>query len=301
MAANGLSVEFPARLAEQLERRFGRFSDRAAELAAQLLGPAVASADQLAIDRALEEIERILADEFPDDFFGEQSRSIGAAVDKRQGRAFFGALAVAAGVIILGGDDRPEQPKTIPRRALRGKPRAVLGVKLSANPSILADKFAAQNLSLIKTLRSGLLPALRDEVVRVQAGAFTPAEAADRLLKKWARQGLPVQEGNLAPQMRQIVHNQVSRLNTQITKERQTAAGIDSFLWISQRDGNVRPEHVALDNGEPLLWSVGDPSEGLPGEPPGCRCFPEAVIDPVAIVGGPGFVQLASAEVGLTL
>ena len=307
MAANGLKVEFPARLAEQLERRFGRCSDRAAELAAQILGPAVANADPFAIDNALIEIENTLADEFPDRFFDEQSRSIGASVDRRQGAAFFGALAAAAGVVILGGDDSPFQPQRVPgpasriRRGRGRKPKTVLGVKLSANPSILADKFAAQNATLVKTLRAELIPALRDEVVRVQAGAFTPAEAAERLAKKWAKQGVPVQEGNLAPQLRQIVHNQTSRLNTQITKDRQMAAGINSFLWISQRDGRVRPSHVALDNGEPLLWSVGDPSQGLPGEPAGCRCFAEAVVVPADVVNAPGFVTLASSQIELAL
>lgn len=308
MAANGLAVGFPTRLAEQLERRFGRFSDRAAELAIQILGPAVGDGDQLAIDRALEEIEKILAEEFPESFFDEQSRDVAASVDKRHAAVFFGAVAVAAGVVILGGDKSHAQPSRVPgpastRRAPpgpRGKPKRVLGVKLSANPAILADQFATQNVALIKTLSAEVIPALRDEIVRVQAGFFTPGEAAERLAKKWAKSGVPVQNGELAPQLRQIVHNQVSRLNTQITKDRQTAAGIDSFLWISQRDGRVRPSHEKLDeDAEPILWSVGDPDEGLPGEPPGCRCFAEAVVDPEAVANAPGFVTLASTEIQL--
>jgi len=321
LAANGLAVDFPKRLAEQLERRFGKFSDRAAELAIQILGPSITDPDPTAVEAALVEIEQLLDDEFPDRQFEEDSRAAGASVDRRHGIAFFGTLAAVAGVVILGSDKSATMPAAIPGpnsriRGGNGKPprrpklgpfrtpglprvpKTVLGVKLSANPAILVDKFASQNVALIKSLRPEIIPALRDEVVRSFSGAFTPEESAARLIAKWESKGVPIANGNLAPRVKQIVHNQVSRLNTQITRERQTSAGITRFRWISQRDSDVRPLHEELD-GQEFDWQTGAPGEGLPGEPPNCRCFAEAVVDPGAIANAPGFVQLANAEIGL--
>jgi hypothetical protein len=64
-------------------------------------------------------------------------------------------------------------------------------------------------------------------------------------------------------------------------KEVQTSMGITGYLWVSQRDGRVRPTHVQFDRasqgGKVWTWSRGTP-EGNPGDPYGCRCVAVPVI-----------------------
>jgi SPP1 gp7 family putative phage head morphogenesis protein len=69
-----------------------------------------------------------------------------------------------------------------------------------------------------------------------------------------------------------IARDAVLTLNSKITAERQTAAGIERYIWTTSNDERVRIEHQALEGTE-LTWeSGGDPEEGHPGEAPNCRC-----------------------------
>lgn len=65
----------------------------------------------------------------------------------------------------------------------------------------------------------------------------------------------------------------------------QTEAGVTSYKWMAQHDSVVRPEHVALDNGDTYDWD--DPpldadesssgEECHPGEDYNCRCVASPV------------------------
>lgn len=69
------------------------------------------------------------------------------------------------------------------------------------------------------------------------------------------------------------------------TALRQTEVGIIDFIWKTVRDDRVREEHELLE-GSIFSWaSGGDPSEGFPGEPYGCRCAAEG-IPPAGILKG---------------
>jgi hypothetical protein len=65
-------------------------------------------------------------------------------------------------------------------------------------------------------------------------------------------------------------------------KDVQTSMGITGYLWVSQRDGRVRPTHVQFDRasrgGKVWSWATGTP-EGNPGDPYGCRCVAVPVIN----------------------
>lgn len=92
----------------------------------------------------------------------------------------------------------------------------------------------------------------------------------DRLLKQLRR------ERDIAfRRTRRVTREGVMRANGQMNAARQEAAGIREYIWISQRDDRVRPEHVRLD-GKVRRWS----SSPRPGEPPGCRCFPIPNVKP---------------------
>lgn len=81
-----------------------------------------------------------------------------------------------------------------------------------------------------------------------------------------------------------IARDQVLTLNAQITRERQTAADIEKYVWTTSGDERVRDEHEALD-GEVFSWDEGDPEEGHPGEAINCRCVAFPVLPELEGVG----------------
>jgi SPP1 gp7 family putative phage head morphogenesis protein len=74
-----------------------------------------------------------------------------------------------------------------------------------------------------------------------------------------------------------LARDQVLKLNANITKERQTAAGITEYVWTTSNDERVREAHAELD-GETFSWDdppvtndAGDRNH--PGEDYQCRCI----------------------------
>lgn len=74
-----------------------------------------------------------------------------------------------------------------------------------------------------------------------------------------------------------IATDQTTKISGQLDRLRQEEAGVRRFKWRTSEDDRVREEHVAL-NGKIFPWRR-RPSEGLPGEPPRCRCKGQAVIE----------------------
>jgi len=71
----------------------------------------------------------------------------------------------------------------------------------------------------------------------------------------------------------------VAKLNGRFTQERQTDAGIDSYVWRTMEDERVRETHDAVD-GQTFPWSA-PPEEtdnNHPGEDYQCRCWAEPVL-----------------------
>lgn len=83
---------------------------------------------------------------------------------------------------------------------------------------------------------------------------------------------------------RLIARTEVSRAAVTLTQVRAQALGSQGYIWRSQDDGRVRPEHKAMD-GKYVRW---DDPPSFPSEPtlgpyhagcgPNCRCFPEPVL-----------------------
>jgi SPP1 gp7 family putative phage head morphogenesis protein len=81
-----------------------------------------------------------------------------------------------------------------------------------------------------------------------------------------------------------IARDQVSKLNADLTKHRQQAAGVTGYLWRTSLDERVRgnpagkypdarPSHWARE-GKPFKWN-NPPEDGHPGTPINCRCTAE--------------------------
>jgi len=73
-----------------------------------------------------------------------------------------------------------------------------------------------------------------------------------------------------------IARDQVSKLNGQLTMERQTDLGVESYIWRTVGDERVREEHDILD-GETFSWDS-PPEPGHPGEDYQCRCWAEPIL-----------------------
>lgn len=74
-----------------------------------------------------------------------------------------------------------------------------------------------------------------------------------------------------------IARDQVSKLNGQLTEERQTDLGVESYIWRTVGDERVRDEHEQND-GETFEWSSPPPETGHPGEDYQCRCWAEPIL-----------------------
>lgn len=76
-----------------------------------------------------------------------------------------------------------------------------------------------------------------------------------------------------------IARDQVLTLHAKITRHRQRAAGINSYIWTTSLDERVREAHAELE-GEEFSWDEGgDPEEGHPGEAVNCRCVAFPVLE----------------------
>jgi SPP1 gp7 family putative phage head morphogenesis protein len=222
-----------------------------------------------------------------------------------------GALGLAAGLAIFGGRGPGVAPKPgrlpVPPAIFPSRPGVSVLVKVNTNPLLFVDTFANESVRHISTLRAGVVDGVRDSIVReVVLGEGDPEKLTRDLLNQWERDGVPSKiptrrltkaglpvEVNAEAHAALIARDQIGTLNMELSRERQTAAGITEFKWISRRDGRVRASHRDRDRGQSFTWENGANGE-FPGGPVNCRCRAQAVINPDAVREAAEFVPLAS-------
>ncbi len=197
-------------------------------------------------------------------------RRLAERVVKRRGSALSSTLdAVAANV------------STASKAAWARQAKAALGVDLSKiepNLTPTVERFRRENLDLITSMA-------RDKVERV-ARILDDAPNArvetirDRILE----------EGEVTKrQAALIARDQVLSLNAQVAQARHEAAGITQYVWRASGDGDVRPDHKALNGktfryDEPPVVNASEVRRGRaerrehPGQDYQCRCTAEPVI-----------------------
>lgn len=74
-----------------------------------------------------------------------------------------------------------------------------------------------------------------------------------------------------------IARDQIGKLNSNLTRFRQTSLGIDSYRWRTMLDPKVRDAHRVRE-GKLFRWDK-PPEGGAPGEDYNCRCYAEPVLD----------------------
>jgi len=74
-----------------------------------------------------------------------------------------------------------------------------------------------------------------------------------------------------------IARDQVSKLNGNLTKERQQDLGVDGYIWRTVGDERVRDTHEENDD-QFFTWDNPPAETGHPGEDIQCRCWAEPVL-----------------------
>lgn len=156
-------------------------------------------------------------------------------------------------------------------QSIRAQMRAVLEVDVFTNSPKTAAQSAAfvqENVALIKTIPARYFDDIEQMVLRRFRQGVRPeeleAEIQDRYGVSQSRAAL-------------IARDQVSKLNGELTRVRQTELGISRYIWRTSKDERVRETH-ADQEGNIYSWSD-PPATGHPGEDFQCRCHPEPVLD----------------------
>ena len=150
----------------------------------------------------------------------------------------------------------------------------VVGISIRDAAPDVADQinnFRAINVSRIKSLAG-------QELVEITKllDAREATGATSQVLQKSIRERFDVSRSKA----RLLARDQILTLNAQITRTRQTNAGIEEYIWTTSGDERVRPEHEERE-GKRFRWNT-PPEDGHPGEPIQCRCTPFPVLPELA-------------------
>jgi SPP1 gp7 family putative phage head morphogenesis protein len=158
--------------------------------------------------------------------------------------------------------------------------------------------YADRTTGHISALRDGVVDGVRDQVVReVVLGEGNPEELTRNLLRQWEREGVPSiietargYRARVESHAALVARDQIGTLQMELTRERQLAAGITHFKWVTRGDSRVRPSHQDRA-GKEYSWAEGANGQ-YPGGPINCRCHAQAVVKPPAIREASEFVPL---------
>lgn len=164
--------------------------------------------------------------------------------------------------------------------------KSVVGVEFYQREPWLNDllkSFSSENTSLIKSIPSQYLSELEGTLQRgIKSGERSETIAKEIRRKYEIRKTEPTKAAksgyrtvNLRARSKLIARDQVSKLNGQLTKNRQEGLGIEKYTWRTSLDERVRKSHADRE-GEVYSWN-NPPDDGHPGEPIQCRCYSEPV------------------------
>ena len=263
----------PARFPRGIERQFvaaNRDLVRAQfELVAQLLLPRLGELSRLAGVRQ----DEWRLDQSPWRFL---LREILKDVRQRF-EAAFGSAAETA-------EDAAREMSLFSRKEVGRQLRQVVGIDIFAESPELVDlleQFVEENVARIRTTSAANFETIENIVSRGFRSGQRAGTVGDAIT-----QALGVSESRAAFWAR----DQIGSLNGQLTRARQTAIGVDEYIWRTSRDERVRETHRRLE-GTKHSWDD-PPTVGQrqvhPGEDYNCRCLSGITV----INGLPGLLKL---------
>ncbi len=149
--------------------------------------------------------------------------------------------------------------------------RSVLGVDVFvAEPWLesLVTSFRIENVKLIKDISDKALNDIEGLVQRGLRAGQRHEELAKQIQKV---------TGFAKTRSQIIARDQISKLNGNLTRLRQSGLGIKKYIWQTSLDERVRPTH-AQNEGVEFKWND-PPGTGNPGEDVLCRCTGDPVFE----------------------
>ena len=149
----------------------------------------------------------------------------------------------------------------------------LIGIVPEIDEAAMIGAFVSENVALITSLPERLHDDLRSALLEMQGSRAEDIAAV--LAERFA-----VGESQAAL----IAVDQTLKLNGQMVEARQTAAGIESYEWVTSKDERVREEHQELD-GTTQSWGsppIVDKKSGRRAHPGGdfrCRCTANPILE----------------------
>lgn len=187
-----------------------------------------------------------------------------------------------------------QQVATRNKRDLNEQVGSVLGIRLELSEpwlTPLINRWTAQNADLIvnvtDTFANRIQRTVRDAVEKGVRASELEDRIADELMDEESIPWMSIEY-----RARLIARDQVSKLNADITEERQRDIGVERYTWSTSHDDRVRESHKERDglvfrwdeDIEPQLLDYGlepDEIDGHPGTPIQCRCSARALFSDV--------------------
>jgi SPP1 gp7 family putative phage head morphogenesis protein len=154
---------------------------------------------------------------------------------------------------------------------LRNQFKSVAGVDIIGSEPFLGAKvraFVAENTRLIKGMAD-------DALKRVEGAVYRGVTRGESL--KTITDNVQKATNSTVSKAKLIARDQVSSLNSELTKIRQKENGLKKYIWSTSLDERVRDDHER-NEGQIFSWD-NPPSTGHPGEEIQCRCVALPVFD----------------------
>lgn len=147
--------------------------------------------------------------------------------------------------------------------------KSALGLEFYKPEQWLDDAIAtwtAANVSLIKSIPDDYLQKIQQIVATAAANGTSQKDLIKQIRATYR---LPIDRAQL------IANDQVSKLNSQLTRQRQQSIGIKQYRWRGTLDKRERDSHLKRE-GKIFDWD-NPPSDGHPGTAIRCRCHAEPI------------------------
>lgn len=154
---------------------------------------------------------------------------------------------------------------------LRAQFKTVAGIDILSSEPFLGAKlraFTAENVRLIKNMS--------EETLKKVEGAVYRGVSRGESLKSITENVQKASKTNIS-RAKLIARDQVSSLNSELTKIRQVENNINKYVWSTSLDERVRETHEQ-NEGQIFSWN-NPPGTGHPGEEINCRCVALPIFD----------------------
>lgn len=168
-----------------------------------------------------------------------------------------------------GNDAADHQGKQLQRQLKAG-----LGVEIPTQDRKVPtqiERFVERNVADIQALSDKTANDIQRLVLDAFERGMRPEELASLIQAKF----------DIAEtRARLIAGNQLSRLSSQVRRDRHVEIGVTTFKWVTRNDGKVRPAH-AVKHGRVFPYEGSRAPSFFPGEEPNCRCLAVPIVDEI--------------------